>query len=48
MQKESHLVEMTNFVLGTSQVLSRLGGILTDVLLRFVQLVDHLQILASS
>ena len=33
MQKESHLVKMTNFVLGTSQVLSRLGGILTDVLL---------------
>merc|ERR1719192_644818 len=36
------LVEVANLVLGNLQVLHGLGGVLTDVLLLLVQLVDHL------
>ena len=36
------LVEMRNLVFGNGQILGRLGGILTDMLLFFVELVDNL------
>ena len=37
---------MANFVLSSTEIFSRLGCILADMLLLLVQLVDHLEILA--